>query len=240
MASARLSERSGRTAMPAFTRSFAVADNLTVTLHEPSLTGDNLGLKTWTSSLLMSKRLQAWRQHLPKSDVRVLELGAGTGLVGISAACVWQASVTLTDLPAIVPNLKNNLELNENLIKQHGGSVSAGPLDWSDASFVPISDAERYSCILAADPIYSSDHPAMLVQAISRWLARSTHARIIIELPLREHYVEERNSLRRLLQQAGFQSIDEGTEIGFDDWYDANGDRAEVECWWSIWRPVQH
>ena len=239
MASARLSERSGRTAMPAITRSFAVANDLTVTLHEPSLTGDNLGLKTWTSSLLMSKRLQAWRQHLPNSDVRVLELGAGTGLVGISAACVWQASVTLTDLPAIVPNLKNNLELNEDIIKKHGGSVSAGPLDWSDASFVPISDAEKFSWILAADPIYSSDHPAMLVQTICRWLARSTGARVMIELPLREHYVEERNSLRHLLRQAGFHLIEDGTETGFDDWYDANGDRAEVECWWSIWRPVQ-
>ena len=239
MASACLSERSGRTAMPAITRSFAIADDLTVTLHEPSLTGDDLGLKTWTSSLLMSKHLRGWRQQLPNGDLRVLELGAGTGLVGISAACLWQASVTLTDLPAIVPNLKSNLKLNQEIVQKHGGTVCANALDWSDATLAPSGSDTKYHCILAADPIYSSNHPSMLVETISRRLARSKTVRIMIELPLREHYVEERDNLRVLLRKASFQLIDEGSEVGFDDWYDTNGIRAEVKCWWSIWAPLQ-
>ena len=37
-------------------RTFNISPKVRITLHEPSLTGDHLGLKTWTSSLLLAKR----------------------------------------------------------------------------------------------------------------------------------------------------------------------------------------
>ncbi|KIX07746.1 uncharacterized protein Z518_02400 [Rhinocladiella mackenziei CBS 650.93] len=236
-ASTRLSERSGRNAMPPMTRSFIVQGDLTVSLHEPSLTEDNLGLKTWTSSLMLSRRLAEFRRFIPHRRPRVLELGAGTGLVGISAACIWHTHVQLTDLPEIVPNLQRNLEQNRGLVEKNHGSVDARALDWADEIDRPSNDPERFPVILAADPIYSPEHPELLVSTIRRWICRDIEARFIVGLPLRDRYEGERQGLRENLQKKAFDLIVEGTDSGFDDWHDQDGNPAEVVCWWSVWKP---
>ncbi|KIW87069.1 uncharacterized protein Z519_12366 [Cladophialophora bantiana CBS 173.52] len=236
-ASARLSERSGRNAMPSMTRSFEIIDGLTVNLHEPTLTQDNLGLKTWTSSVLLSRRLQQCRKYIPKEVPQVLELGAGTGLVGISAACIWKTHVVLTDLPEILPNLRRNLEQNRDLITVSGGSTESRALDWADEMDTPQRNEDKFMVIVVADPIYSAEHPKMLVNTVSRWIRGLPEARLVVELPLRDRYDEERKNLRDLLQQQRFELIVEGTDLGFDDWYQRDGSPLEVICWWSIWRP---
>lgn len=111
---------------------------LTVALHEPSLTGDNLGLKTWAAAYMLARRLThiAATHNLfsllqaPESFRGVLELGSGTGLVGIVAAAILHCTVVLTDLPEIVDNLRLNIQKNSDLIAQNGGSATAEILDW--------------------------------------------------------------------------------------------------------------
>jgi D-xylulose reductase len=56
-ASFRLSERSGRTAMGALSRDFRIptaTSSFNLSIHEPALTGDDLGLKTWAASYISS------------------------------------------------------------------------------------------------------------------------------------------------------------------------------------------
>lgn len=60
---------------------------------------------------------------------RVLELGSGTGVVGIAAACLG-AHVLATDLPDVLPLLRESIQLNEGLVAAAGGSVAAATLDW--------------------------------------------------------------------------------------------------------------
>ncbi len=236
-ASARLSERSGRNAMPAMTRTFIVNGELSINLHEPSLTEDNLGLKTWTSSLLLAQRLAKCRGYIPGACSRVLELGAGTGLVGIAAACVWNTQVLLTDLPEILPNLEQNLAHNRELVARNRGQVQARALDWADETDVPGHEDEKYMVILAADPIYSSEHPKLLVSTVRRWISWDAGARFIVELPIRDRYDGEREDLRYNLHQSGFEIVVEGTDSGYDDWHGRDGYPADVTCWWSIWKP---
>lgn len=238
LASLRLSERSGRSAASAMTRSFKISDNLTLSLHEPSLTEDNLGLKTWTSSLLLSRRLAALSKHVPAGRPRVLELGSGTGLVGLAAASTWQDSVSevmLTDLPEIVPNLQKNIELNQHLLRRGTPRVQSRVLDWSDMSDVPKLADEAYAVILAADPIYSPEHPTMLTDTVRRWLQPAVSSRFVVELPLREAYVKERQDLRQRLEKF-MEFVEEDEEVGYDDWETADGRQAEVTCWWSVWQ----
>jgi predicted nicotinamide N-methyase len=207
-----------------------------IELHEPALTEDNLGLKTWGSSLLMSKQLSSFTRWLPHTKPSVLELGAGTGLVGISAACVWKTAVVLSDLPDIVPNLSRNLAINAELIKSNDGTVSSRALDWADTSCEPSCEDDKFPVIVAADPIYSPEHPQLLVRTILRWLRQDADSVVIIELPLREHYLAERDELKSLMKGGGLALEAEGEEVGHDDWMNADGTTAEIRCWWGLWR----
>jgi predicted nicotinamide N-methyase len=242
-ASQRLSERSGRTGRADLTRTFNIPladtdkDVLTITLHEPALQADNLGLKTWASSYLLAKRLRTLRKSMPTLEpgARVLELGAGTGLVGLAAAAVFQARVILTDLLEIVPNLQWNAATNCDVVSAHSGTVEVSILDWSKPEAFALASAPfSFPLILAADPIYSSDHPRLLVQAIELHLCKSKHARAVIELPLREAFADERKDLRGRMHGIGLKVLAEGEELGYDDWAQGN-ERAEVRCWWSVW-----
>jgi predicted nicotinamide N-methyase len=198
------------------------------------LTGDTLGFKTWSSSFLLARLLPALKERVP-AHAHVLELGAGTGLLGLSAACIWQSEVLLTDLADVVPNLQTNLTLNEATVKSQGGHTSCRTLDWSDFYDRPDADAERFPTILVADPVYSPDHPQMLVETIVRWLAKTSDARVVVALPLRDLYKQERIRVRELLDQSNLVVVDEGEVSGFDDWYTKEGEQEEVKCSWTVW-----
>ncbi|KAL2858090.1 putative methyltransferase-domain-containing protein [Aspergillus pseudodeflectus] len=252
-AAARLSERSGRTAMPAMSRVFGIptswGEEFTLTLHEPSLTSDNLGMKTWVSSYLLSQRLNSLLDSTPElvpsesttpvadCTLRALELGAGTGLVGLSFAALRgkSAKIHLTDLPEIVPNLSHNVALNVELLTKTAATVTTGVLDWSVSPETPPSSEEQYDLILAADPLYSPSHPQLLVDTITVWLSRGLDARVVLEMPLRDAYLPQVQELRERMGKLGLAVVEEGEETGYDDWETADGGAVAVRCWWSVW-----
>ncbi|KAL9621658.1 MAG: hypothetical protein Q9160_003911 [Pyrenula sp. 1 TL-2023] len=123
LASHRLAERAGRTAIPDREQVFRIPldddkddvkergedggeREVELRLFEPSLTEDNLGLKTWGAGALLAAYLGKLRKHFlcPLIDdidasrktlrpvghraLRILELGAGTGVVGLATAAV--------------------------------------------------------------------------------------------------------------------------------------------------------
>jgi hypothetical protein len=145
LASKRMSERCGRTAMGEVTRRWpfegdgVACEPFELIIKEPALTGDSLGFKTWGSSYVLSRHLprlaatslfKLFDETLGQPPPTVLELGSGTGLLGVAAAALWQTHVILSDLPNIVPNLKDNTERNRSLVEARGGSMSVGPLTW--------------------------------------------------------------------------------------------------------------
>lgn len=254
-ASLRLSERSGRTAMGAISREFRIptaTDSFTLSIHEPALTGDDLGLKTWAASYMLSKRLHTFNLVDPETKVTspILELGSGTGLVGLAMAALG-ADVVLTDLPSIHENLARNASDNATVIEQHGGSTRTGTLDWTQPAscdlYVDGQVAEtlsatttKFPIILAADSLYSPEHPRMLVDTIAAWLSQDNTAQVIAEFPYREAYLPEIKDFRERMEGIGLHILGEGEEHGFDDWgasgaADGEEDRALVTCWWSHW-----
>ena len=205
--------------MPSIYRSFTIprldGSALEITLFEPSLTGDDLGHKTWTASFLLSRLLLSLRSHLlppsgAGSTLRALELGSGTGLLGIAFAALFpRAVIDLTDLPAIVPNLAANLEANRHLLEAVGSSGTVRALDWAEAE-ADADAADGYELVLVADPLYSSEHPGLIAKAVDAKLARTREARLVLELPLREAYAAEIGEMKDRLAGLGLVLVDCG------------------------------
>jgi hypothetical protein len=132
-------------ALPAMDRTWVIpasgdCPQISLCLHEPTLTGDDLGHKTWASSYLLSQKLSyIANAHFGEFNIhKVLELGSGTGLLGLAAAAILQCEATLTDLSPIIPNLIENATRNESVIGARGGTVRTEVLDWNQLSSSPI------------------------------------------------------------------------------------------------------
>lgn len=218
LASLRISENCGRTAQPEIIRKIKL-DNLKngfLKLREPSLTNDNLGLKTWGSSLILSQRLL----NHPREEYmygKILELGSGTGLVGMISSLLGYQSY-LTDLPEIVPNLKSNVELN-------GLNLIVHELDWTNPEnfLETFGNDVKFQTIMLSDPIYSSKHPYWVVNMINKFLDMDdSNSRVLIQIPLRPKFEEERQLLWDLLHKNGYSVLQHEVEHGFDDFGEMN------------------
>ncbi|KAI8955065.1 putative methyltransferase-domain-containing protein [Xylaria longipes] len=249
-----LSQRCGRAGMGEITRRWPFQNRqvpFELTVREPPITGDSLGHKTWGSSFLMAQLLDSFKSkslpHLLTSGRRestsVLELGSGTGLLGIAAAAMWQVEVVLSDLPDIMPNLDYNIEQNRAIVERLGGSVSSGTLIWgstsgNDARF---AHANRFNIILASDSIYDEDHPELLSSAIHENLLDSAESRTIVMVPLRDQITKRLIAKFRSSMNAGtlpLIALEEHVLTGQDDWGDDDDSQA-VECWWAIFGKQQ-
>ncbi|XP_077180216.1 protein N-lysine methyltransferase METTL21D [Paroedura picta] len=123
----------------------------------------------WDAALVLAAFLERSAAHLPAPPGRrlrlplrrqaALELGAGTGLVGLRAAALG-ANVTVTDLEEVQDLLKKNIESNQHLIS---GSIQAKVLKWGEdvTDFLPAPDY-----ILMADCIYYEESLEPLIKTL--------------------------------------------------------------------------
>ena len=128
------------------------------------------------------------RRTVEDKRPKILELGAGTGLVGLAASgLVAAADIHLTDLASILPNLQSNVQQNASLVDGTGSTITAGVLDWSvEIENTAVMDEEKkYDLILAADSLYAPEHSNWVVRTMGRYLKRGQQSRVFVELPLR-------------------------------------------------------
>jgi hypothetical protein len=216
-----------------------------VELHVPHLRAENLSLQTWGSSYILASQLHRFVEDIQLSrrdTVQILELGAGTGLVGLSAAALFDANVILTDLEPIVPGLAKNIKANSELLAGKNACAACGSLDWNQPLKLIIktedkemtqktlsSATDKATVVLAADTIYSEEHPRMLSSTILAWLKPGTTSRAIISYPLRVAYLDAIRELWELLEAGGLQCLDEGKAETGDEWDDERSHE------WSLW-----
>ncbi|KAJ3592804.1 hypothetical protein NHX12_005143 [Muraenolepis orangiensis] len=116
---------------------------------------DSYGSVMWPAALALCSYLESDRLGTELLGKRVLELGAGTGLVTIVSGLLG-AAVTATDLQDILGNLTANVMRNTRGRCRHTPQVTA--LSWGpdlERSF-PRS-LHRYDYVLAADVVYHHD-----------------------------------------------------------------------------------
>jgi predicted nicotinamide N-methyase len=138
----------------------------------------------------------------------VLELGSGTGLVGMASA-ILGCETFLTDLAEIVPNLVSNIELNQVECTVH-------ELDWRDpSSFEKTFPNQKFKTIILSDPIYSSLHPQWVFNMVNEFLMDDEDSRVLLQIPLRPKFEKEREKLWSLMSD--FVEKESCIEEGFDD-----------------------
>ncbi|XP_068435845.1 uncharacterized protein [Clinocottus analis] len=123
-----------------------------IVIHESI---DSFGAVMWPAALALCSFLDNNRKRVNLQEKEVLELGAGTGLVTIVASLLG-ASVTATDLPEVLGNLRSNVMRNTRERCKHTPQVAA--LSWGQdlESTFPTS-VHRYDYVLAADVVYHHD-----------------------------------------------------------------------------------
>lgn len=218
-------------------------ETIRIVISDPKdLQADNLALATWGSSIILANLLHRLTPDFQGTGVLsgchpVLELGAGTGLVGLSAAAIWHTTVLLTDLPPIVPHLQANFELNRSELAQHGGCTTPAVFDWAHPDDLVLSDVrpefvDRHKArvLLAADTVYSEEHPELLVNAIRAQLAAGPSSRVILCYPLRVGYLDHIRDLWQRLEEADLECIEEGRESIDESWDE------DTPYEWCVWR----
>ncbi|KAI0800483.1 putative methyltransferase-domain-containing protein [Fomes fomentarius] len=174
-----------------------LSDAVHVELNDAPLLSDDhtsVGLQSWGSSIRLAERLCLDPNAFGLASVdhradplRILELGAGTGLLSIAAAKLLAPSpplagtleIVATDYhPSVLDNLRDNVATN---FQQFSSPVEVLPLDWQN----PIYEgrlAERFNVILAADVIYHPDHARWIKTCAERLLQRDGVFWLIIPL----------------------------------------------------------
>ncbi|KAI3322708.1 putative methyltransferase-domain-containing protein [Xylariaceae sp. AK1471] len=248
-ASRCLSERCGRAGMSEITRRWLFQKGqvpFELIVREPPITGDSLGHKTWGSSYLMAQHLDSIASgslaHLLRpshsESLSVLELGSGTGLLGMAAAAMWQTEVVLSDLPDIMTNLDFNIDRNRATVERLGGKVGSGSLIWGseDGNDPRFSRKNEFNVILAADSIYDDDHPDLLSSAIHEQLLDSLDSRAIVMVPIRDQITKRLIAQFRSAMNDGtlpLVILEEHALTGQDDWGEDDESQA-IECWWAV------
>jgi protein-lysine N-methyltransferase EEF2KMT len=152
----------------------------------PLLTEDHtsVGLQSWASSILLAERLCAnpgkfnlevatWGEGL-----RVLELGAGTGLLSITAARILARVqivgttppplIVATDFhPDVLANLRRNVDTNDDT-----QDIAVRELDWSRPNLGSAPFDRAFDVILAADVVYEPSHASWIANCVVELLAR--------------------------------------------------------------------
>ncbi|XP_075229926.1 protein N-lysine methyltransferase METTL21D-like isoform X2 [Lycorma delicatula] len=116
----------------------------------------DVGCVVWDAAIVLSKYIETLsnKNKLNLKRMRVIELGAGLGCVGLTAACCG-ADVVMTDLPEILPLLEYNIMANKDLWQNKGGKAVSKPLKWSHN--FSVDDWFQPDLLLLADCVYYSE-----------------------------------------------------------------------------------
>ncbi|KAJ1982409.1 Methyltransferase-like protein 21B [Dimargaris xerosporica] len=143
-----------------------------ISLHQ------NTGRVVWDGAYILAQYLV---NHVPLSGHRCLELGAGSGLVGL-AAWLHGANVTLTDIPEALPHLRRNIQPNirrhcaprdvANCHRLSREAIAVRELVWEDPRRNDLG--QHYDYILGSEILYLPHLHDALLQVLQSHAAPTT------------------------------------------------------------------
>jgi predicted nicotinamide N-methyase len=151
---------------------FGSSANNGFVLHIQEQENANLGtgLISWDGSVVLAKYFELHPTVV--QDKRVLEVGSGTGIVGLSSYFLGAKRVLLTDLSYSLPNLQRNIfknqEKNTHRIDLDWEMISTGMLDWKDPKTYPKEENGEgaWDVIVGSDVIWLEELVPPLIQTL--------------------------------------------------------------------------
>ena len=141
----------------------------------------------------------------------VLELGAGTGAVGLTCAALGASSVTMTDRDeATLALMHTNARINGHYDASSTCEVCVQGLDWGDpATYI---QGASYDLVVAADVLYLPEHCAALPDAVAAHLAPG--GKVVVACGLRRRGLLD--ALVDSLRSVGLDPSVERETLGLD------------------------
>src|SRR6266702_1734250 len=141
----------------------------------------SVGLQSWASSILLAECMCAnlsrfgLEATICGESLRVLELGAGTGLLSITAARILARAqsrspplIVATDFHSdVLAHLQRHVDTNDNAC-----GVLVWELDWSRPNLDDAPLEKAFDVILAADVVYEAPHASWIANCVAALLAR--------------------------------------------------------------------
>ncbi|GMG99872.1 hypothetical protein Nepgr_001712 [Nepenthes gracilis] len=149
------------------------------------LPSEGLSFQLWPAANTLVSLLDSYRHNPTNSPLsttlsfisnpqehrrlRILELGSGTGFVGVAAATILGANVTVTDLSHVVTNLKFNAAVNSDALALSGGAVEVAELSWGDVDHMEAIGRD-YDLVLGSDVVYHDHLYEPLIETLRYFL----------------------------------------------------------------------
>ncbi|MEW5307564.1 MAG: hypothetical protein WDW36_009952 [Sanguina aurantia] len=190
---------------------------------------DEAGAVVWDAALVLAHYLIRLSEigSCRVSGRVCVELGAGTGAVGLVAAGLGASHVILTELPHLVPYLRDNVEVNSL-----GCSASVAALSWgNDAELASLRRSlpglRPCAVLLASDVIYEAAHLEGLMRTMRALMDDST----LLLLSIEDRAPAEGWRWRdRLAGHGLFIAREMGQDELHEDWRDPAIHVLEIRC----------
>ncbi|KAK0199519.1 putative methyltransferase-domain-containing protein [Desarmillaria ectypa] len=160
----------------------------------------SVGAQTWGGACVLAEAIVEDPTAFGlKAGIRVLELGAGTGLVSITVGKLLQGSVTIvaTDFhPSVLDNLKANI--GNNFVHPATVAISSTFLDWADSDNHDGSLDKPFDVVLGADIVYDAQHAVWIKMGLRKFLRKGAVFHLVI--PLRPNFATESNTVESVFR----------------------------------------
>ena len=141
------------------------------------------GVVVWDAAIVLAKYLEINTDMV--RDMEVVELGSGTGAVGLCAGVLGAKQVILTDLEELVVFLSHNIELNTEVTR-----VSALALEWGNNANIEtvMNMVTRVDLVLVSDCVFYEESLDDLVDTMR--LLSDKQTRILLTYEERDSQIK--------------------------------------------------
>ena len=147
--------------------------------ESPSHARECTGTVVWDGALMLLDFFAPLARSFAGKNV--VDLGCGTGIVGIALASVG-AQVWLTDIGVGVEIAECNVTANARIISNHSGRAISQELDWTDSEshLQSFPSGGFVDFIIACEVVYNNDAFAPLLQVLLSLSSKATFVYLVL------------------------------------------------------------